>query len=137
MDDVQALKKKMMETISKELQRGLQGPADWTIYKNLPSHCADCSVVNQFLSDAVATQKIWPLAADRRNHVERLLDDYLIPVNCEVKKQGSPHKLILTKNPRLHSLARDRFHQLQNLAQQLKDGCPIKTNEQEHGAASL
>ena len=120
MDAVQTLKSKVVGAISEELARGLQMPGDWTVYKQLPSHCADCSVVNQFLSDASMAQKIWPMAAERRKHVQQFLEDYLIPVDCEVRKQGSPHQLILTKNPQLYAIAQKRFNQLQKLAKDLK-----------------
>ena len=70
--------------------------------------CEDCATLAAFLADPLARKLTWPLAKPRRQHIHHQLDEAELPVTHTTTRQGSPHKLVLTKTPELHR--RDAEH---------------------------
>jgi hypothetical protein len=76
---------------------------DWSINGLATSTCCeDCATLAAFLADPLARQLTWPLAKPRRQHIHHRLDEAELPVTHTTTRQGSPHKLVLTKTPELH-----------------------------------
>ena len=59
--------------------------------------CDDCTQLAVFLHHADEQQLTWPLAKPRRQHIHHRIDEAELPVTHQTRRQGSPHKLVLTK----------------------------------------
>ncbi len=71
---------------------------DWSIDRPDPAcDCDDCQVLHAFLDDADQRQRVWPLAKPRRQHIHQQIDGAELPVTHRTRREGSPHKLVLTK----------------------------------------
>jgi hypothetical protein len=55
-----------------------------------------------FLADTATQRTTWPLAKPRRQHLHQRIDEAELPVTHTTIRQGSPHKLVVTKRPDLH-----------------------------------
>lgn len=76
---------------------------DWSISEFGPgSCCADCATLAVFLADPNNRKLTWPLAKPRRQHIHHCIDEAELPVTHQTIRQGSPHKLVITKTPALH-----------------------------------
>lgn len=89
------------------LVAGLEQPPraldDWSITDIEPGGCCDdCTTLTGFLTDPTAQTTTWPLAKARRQHIHRRVDDFELPVTHRTIREGSPHKLVLTKTADLH-----------------------------------
>lgn len=81
-----------------ELARPEREEDDWTITGFHQSGCCqDCGELATFLADAVRNQHVWPMAKPRREHIHRRIDEAELPVTHQTRREGSPHKLGLTK----------------------------------------
>ncbi|MEO6493316.1 MAG: 2OG-Fe(II) oxygenase [Ilumatobacteraceae bacterium] len=86
-----------------ELSLPLRAPDDWSITGFQPGTCcADCAALAAFLADPAAKQATWPLAKPRRQHLHQRIDETELPVTHTTIRQGSPHKLVLTKTAEVH-----------------------------------
>ncbi|MGE3758888.1 MAG: 2OG-Fe(II) oxygenase [Pseudobdellovibrionaceae bacterium] len=74
---------------------------DWSIQDIVPDDCSDCEYLKNFLLSSSTQKLVWPLAKDRRAHIHGIIDSMDIPVTHETLRQGSPHKLVLTKKSEL------------------------------------
>lgn len=88
----------LIETLEQDLARPERATHDWSIitFTN-PDCCQDCTRLASFLHDADQQQLSWPLAKPRRQHIHRRIDEAELPVTHHTLRQGSPHKLILSK----------------------------------------
>jgi hypothetical protein len=97
------------QAIEAELAQPQRAPDDWSITESEPGNCCDdCTTLTAFLADPDAQQITWPLAKPRRQHIHRRIDDAELPVTHHTTRQGSPHKLVLTKTADLHQRDADR-----------------------------
>lgn len=91
------------QDIEAELAQPPRSPDDWSISEfELVSCCDDCTTLAAFLTDPAAQESTWPLAKPRRQHIHHRIDDAELPVTHRTIRQGSPHKLVLTKTAELH-----------------------------------
>jgi hypothetical protein len=107
------------------LARPERAPDDWSITRFTDSGCCqDCTDLAAFLQDPEQQQMTWPLAKPRRQHIHHRIDEAELPVTHRTLRQGSPHKLILTKTDDLFRLdaghRRTALHRLDS-AQRLLD----------------
>lgn len=102
-----------LETLlSDELQNGLRDEQDWSINVIIKPHCDYCKILSLFLRSKTEVKKIWSIAQDIRSHITHILKDFGLPLDIDVLKSGSPHKLILQKTNQLHRRAKERFDRL-------------------------
>ncbi|MEO6126052.1 MAG: 2OG-Fe(II) oxygenase [Ilumatobacteraceae bacterium] len=86
-----------------ELSLALRAPDNWSITGfQSGTCCADCAALAAFLADPAAKQATWPLAKPRRQHLHQRIDETELPVTHTTIRQGSPHKLVLTKTAEVH-----------------------------------
>ena len=78
---------------------------DWSIHEKPPHTCLDCTCLQEFLSSSTERTLVWPIAMNRRTHIQEIVDGLDIPVTHDTLREGSPHKLVLTKTPEI--FARD------------------------------
>lgn len=91
------------------LEEPPRAPDDWSITEFEPRGCCDdCATLTGFLTDATAEETTWPLAKARRQHIHHRIDDAELPITHRTLREGSPHKLVLTKTPELHRQAAQR-----------------------------
>ena len=79
---------------------------DWSIEDEVNCSCALCNTLSEFLIARDEQRKVWPIAAPKRQHIHRMIDDMGLPVTHVTKREGSPHKLVLTKTQALHDNAK-------------------------------
>lgn len=91
-----------VRTLQAELAQPERSAGDWSITEFDPGDCCDdCSHLAAFLVDPAQQVLTWPLAKPRRQHIHMRIDETELPVAHHTKRQGSPHKLILTKTAEL------------------------------------
>ena len=74
---------------------------DWHIKSPSSCTCANCKILSKFLADPIRTELQWSLAAESRDHVERVIRNHELPVRCYTRRQGRPYVLVLTKQQAL------------------------------------
>jgi hypothetical protein len=74
-----------------------RAPGDWSITTKLGCKCDLCARLGQFLRASSQQQLEWPLAKDRRAHVQGVITSYELPVTHVTRRVGRPHTLVLTK----------------------------------------
>jgi hypothetical protein len=85
------------------LEQPPRAPDDWSITEFEPGDCCDdCATLADFLTDPATQTTTWPLAKPRRQHIHHRIDDAELPVTHRTRREGSPHKLVLTKTAELH-----------------------------------
>jgi hypothetical protein len=102
------LARRCAETLEREIARPERAAGDWSITEIEPGCCNDCTDLAAFLSDARRQQLVWPLAKPRRQHIHRRIDEAELPVTHQTRRQGSPHKLVLSKTPQLFTRDTER-----------------------------
>lgn len=107
------LKNHLQKEINKFLAKGPRKIDDWSIDQELRCNCEHCKDIAKFLKSN-ETRKIISVVKDIRKYIIANFDDMNIPVTLEVLKQGSPHKLIITKNNELHIKAKHYFETIKN-----------------------
>jgi 2OG-Fe(II) oxygenase superfamily len=95
----------LAEAMNEVLAQPERAPDDWSITRFTDSGCCqDCADLAAFLQDPDQQQMTWPLAEPRRQHIHHRIDEAELPVTHRTLRQGSPHKLILTKTDDLFRL---------------------------------
>jgi 2OG-Fe(II) oxygenase superfamily len=89
------------DLLRRELAHPERGDDDWSIGFHQPEHCPDCAELAGFLHDPGRKQMVWPLAKPRREHIHQRIDEAELPVTHQTRREGSPHKLVLTKTAEL------------------------------------
>lgn len=82
---------KLDDFVSQKRQHG-----DLSISDKVPCQCDDCKILKVFFKSKDG-ELIWPLAMHRRQHIHDVINGMSIDVTHITKRQGSPHKLILSK----------------------------------------
>lgn len=91
------------QSLVSALEQPPRAPHDWSIAEFEPGECCDdCATLTVFLTDPAAQTITWPLAKPRRQHIHHRIDDAELPVTHRTRREGSPHKLVLTKTAELH-----------------------------------
>ncbi|MBR9909176.1 MAG: 2OG-Fe(II) oxygenase [Gammaproteobacteria bacterium] len=83
------------------IAKGNREQDDWSIETASTCGCEDCKQLNAFLSSRTTTVLTWPLNKERRRHIHGTIDGMGVPVTHNTRREGSPHKLILTKTEKL------------------------------------
>ncbi len=84
--------------LAQEVARPKRHDGDWSIAGfHQAGCCQDCAELAGFVADSVRTQHVWPMAKPRREHIHRRIDEAELPVTHQTRRDGSPHKLVLTK----------------------------------------
>ncbi|MGH9155067.1 MAG: 2OG-Fe(II) oxygenase [Acidimicrobiales bacterium] len=97
------------QTLEAELAQPQRAPDDWSITEFEPGGCCDdCTTLAAFLTDPAAQQTTWPLAKPRRQHIHHRIDVAELRVTHRTTRQGSPHKLVLTKTADVHRADAER-----------------------------
>lgn len=114
------LKDTILKRINEELERGLRDPQDTSIEALWKCTCDLCKTAQSFLSSKTEKTKIWPIVAHDREHVMDIFKRLGVSVDLSVKKEGSPHKLVMVKSDKLYDMAKDRFNKLTVQYEKLK-----------------
>jgi hypothetical protein len=109
---ISALKVHIWGRITEALKVGLRKKDDWSISVKLSCDCKHCKIAKDFLSSSIEQQKVWPIAGDIRQHIATVFHGVGLPVILKELKQGSPYKLVLTKDTNLHHQDKIRFQAL-------------------------
>ena len=97
-----ALRRQARERLERQLAVPVRDGDDWSIALTANCDCADCQVLNAFLTASTEREKVWPLAKPRRQHIHGQIDNLGVPVTHCTRREGSPHRLVLTKTDQLH-----------------------------------
>lgn len=106
--------------IRRALDKGLRAKGDWSIDAQPSCKCAYCRTTIDFLKSTTEASKIWPIAQQHRDHIMNVFRGSGLPIRFEVRKEGSPHKLVITKSERLYEEDKKRFERLKSLDQRLR-----------------
>lgn len=115
------LKDTVLKRLREELDRGLRDPDDVSISAQWKCTCALCQTAQSFLSSKSEKTKIWPIVQHARDHVMDIFSGLGLPVDLSVKKEGSPHKLVLAKSDKIYDMAKDRFIKITAQYEKLKE----------------
>ena len=99
--DLRSFAEHCASVLRRELARPERAGDDWSIEFDGGNCCQDCTELAGFLHDSARKQMVWPLAKPRREHTHRRIDETELPVTHQTKREGSPHKLVLTKTAEL------------------------------------
>lgn len=83
--------------IERRLARPIRSADDWSLTLPGGCDCALCDTLAAFLADPSARTHEWPIAKPKRQHVHSRIDTAELPVTHRTRREGSPHKLVLTK----------------------------------------
>jgi 2OG-Fe(II) oxygenase superfamily len=75
-----------------------QPPVDLARPGTVDCKCADCRVLNQFLTDPQVARYEFHAAVNRRNHLEDQISRNHCDLDCGTEKRSNPHILVVTKN---------------------------------------
>ena len=103
-----ALHQHALDRLNKELAAPVRAANDWAITQTTSCQCADCKVLNRYLTERAEREKVWPLAKPRRQHIHQQLEGLGVPVTHQTRREGSPHRLVLTKTAQLHQREAER-----------------------------
>ncbi|WP_440651800.1 2OG-Fe(II) oxygenase [Cysteiniphilum sp. 19S12-1] len=105
--------------LQEEKNMGVRDEDDWCIAFENSCKCELCDELGAFLHDRAAQSKIWPIAESKRQHVSSMVHDSAVPVKLETLRQGSPHKLVLTKDDALYATSLKRYQKISGALAQL------------------
>jgi hypothetical protein len=103
----------VLHSLKKERGLGLREKDDWSILEKPSCSCEDCAALVEFLQSQILQIKVWPMGKERRSHIHHHIDGLGIPVTHVTKREGSPHKLVLTKTEALYNQAKQRFDRIE------------------------
>lgn len=106
------LKEKVLNSLNEELTEGLRSPDDWSITVQLSCNCDRCKIAQGFLKSPTEIERIWPLAAEGRDHISNIFNQLELPVDLSVIEGSRPYKLVMKKNTCLFTNAQKRFKQV-------------------------
>ncbi len=118
----------LIKSIENDLKQRQRKRDDWSIDATLNCRSIYCNEVDRFLKSNNVTQT-WSITKDNRNHIMEYFTEMELPVNLEVLRKGSPHKLIITKTQKLHTDAKENFKKLQACYDNLNEIMATKVNE--------
>lgn len=113
------LKERVLNSLKQELAKGLRLPDNWSIEIPLLCNCTHCTTATGFLTSSTEIERIWPLAADGREHIAAKFRSQELPVELSVIEGSRPYKLVMKKNESLFINSEKRFKQISNLYEQI------------------
>jgi len=113
------LKERVQNSLNKELAQGLRSSDDWAIKIQISCNCERCTIAKEFLQSPNEIERIWPLAADGREHISRVFNELELPVDLSVIEGSRPYKLVMKKNARLFTDAEKRFKKVSVLYEKI------------------
>ena len=102
--------KQIESKIKSEITHSDKDKNDWSVRFEWPCTCEDCNKLRLFLQDKSLRTLVWPLAKDRRRHIHGIIDGGMLAITHETMRQGTPHKLVLTKTSGLFTQSK-KYHQ--------------------------
>jgi len=99
-------------TLRRALAKGPRQPGDWSVATTANCRCKHCLLASEFVRSESRVEGVFPLAEQHRDHVRTQLAALDLPLAFEVRKQGSPYKLVITKNASLFAQDSHRFERL-------------------------
>ncbi len=103
----QALREAAMAALRKALRAAERSADDHTLDGiEWACRCADCGAVIHWAESAQARALTLAMPEARRGHVQERLSDAAAPLICTTLRQGSPHKLVISKAAGLHDSRR-------------------------------
>jgi 2OG-Fe(II) oxygenase superfamily len=113
------LKERVQDSLNKELAQGLRSSDDWAIKIQISCNCERCKIAKEFLQSPKEIERIWPLAAEGREHIARVFNELELPVDLSIIEGSKPYKLVMKKNARLFNDAQKRFKKLSVLYEKI------------------
>ncbi len=113
------LKERVQDSLNKELAQGLRSSDDWAIKVQLSCNCERCKIAKEFLQSSKEIERIWPLAADGREHIAGVFNEHELPIDLSIIEGSRPYKLVMKKNARLFTDAQKRFKRLSVLYEKI------------------
>ena len=95
---LERLRAACLEHLRARINEPLAPPKDWHRQSDFHCTCQDCRELKRFLGDP--SSEIWEFRAaeNRRRHVEASIRRGNCDVDTTTIKQGTPHRLLCTKN---------------------------------------
>lgn len=116
---LEPLRQHVAQTIEIEFNNSIRHPDDWSISTQLRCQCEYCKIAMAFLRSKTEIKKVWPIVAAVRDHIIDAFRGFDLPVDLSVEKKGSPYKLVMVKNQRLHEEAKAKCEKLSRYCQRL------------------
>lgn len=108
------LKAACLTHLEKRIAEPLAAPADFARASHIACRCQHCAELSAFLADPLRQLWLFKAAQTYRSHVEDSIRNHRCDVDCETRRQGSPHGLLCTKNQASYELRRtQRQHDLE------------------------
>lgn len=102
------LHQQVVARLNARLAQPERAPDDWSIpFPGTPQGELGSKLM-AFLNDPAGKRLVWPLAKERRMAIHRFIDRHELPITHVTERTGSPHKLILEKQPGLHAREADQ-----------------------------
>ena len=77
-------------------------PRHWKIGADIDCKCDLCADLRAFCEDPTAKVARFPLRADRRGHLHRIIEYNRLDIDHETERRGRPYTLVCTKNRASH-----------------------------------
>lgn len=113
------LKEKVLNSLNTELAQGIRSSNDWAIRVPLSCSCERCKIANDFLQSPKEVERVWPLAADGRDHIASIFNQLELPVDLSIIEGSRPYKLVMKKNVRLFTDTEKRFKKVSMLYEKI------------------
>jgi predicted 2-oxoglutarate/Fe(II)-dependent dioxygenase YbiX len=75
----------------------------WAVLEEPSCTCILCDELKLFLASATEKEKKWPIGEPKRRHVQDEIKNLCLSIKAETVREGSPHKLVLSKQDGLIS----------------------------------
>ena len=102
------------------LAKGPRLSGNWSMATTAHCRCKHCLSASEFVRSESQVEGVFPLAEHYRNHVREQLAGLDLPLAFEVRKAGSPYKLVITKNASLFAQDALRFERLKACCETLQ-----------------
>ena len=89
-------------TLLERSARPPKEPRHWKIAADIDCKCDLCADLRAFCKDPAAEVARFPLRADRRGHLHRIIEYNKLDIDHETERRGSPYTLVCTKNRASH-----------------------------------
>ena len=107
-------------TLRKALAKGPREDGNWSMATTANCRCRHCQSAAEFVRSDSQVEGVFPLAEQYRDHVREQLAGLDLPLAFEVRKQGSPYKLVITKHAILFAQDAHRFARLKACCETLQ-----------------
>ena len=84
-------------------------PTDWRIAVPSTCNCQACVRFKRFCSDPVSQRAVFAIRQDLRAHIRNTIKDHGLPMDTHTISQGSPYKLVCTKNRNDYKARLDQY----------------------------